>query len=146
MRRARAFTSWILTAAAMCLALLSAAPAWADPSSDATQEVIEQQLDAFSRDAWDEAYGFAAPSIKRIFPSADAFANMVRGGYPMVWRNSSVEFLESGPAAGGAQYEQILRIVDQDGRSFLARYTLAEIDGAWRITGVMIREEENLSA
>lgn len=142
----------LLLVAALLGAVMGAMASTQDARADeaaATRAVIEQQLEAFSRDAWEEAYAFAAPNIKAIFPNADVFAGMVQRGYPMVWRPSSVEFLDSGyhrdvPETG--VYEQRLRLVDQQGAPFIALYTLQQVDGVWRITGVLIRREEAFSA
>lgn len=141
-REARRIAAALLVAASLAAAAVIAptAPARADEASD-TRAVIEGQLDAMSRDDWPGAYAFAAPSIQQIFPSPERFADMVRNGYPMVWRPSSVEFLGSGFVGGGAVYEQRLRLVDQDGAPFIARYYLRQVEGQWRIAGVEIERE-----
>lgn len=110
-------------------------PARADPAAD-SRAVIERQLDAFQRDDWDEAFEYASPGIQSIFRNPDRFGEMVRNGYPMVWRPSSVDFL--GAVDQGGWIEQRLQIVDGAGEMFIARYRLEQVDGAWRIAGVWI--------
>lgn len=131
-----------MVAALLFLSLGLAAQAHAEPApEDATRSVIQRQLDAFQRDAWDEAYGYAAPSIQRLFPSPETFSQMVTGGYPMVWRPSSVEFLDGdwlGGLASTGQYQHRLRLRDQAGAAYIATYTLRQVDGAWRISAVRI--------
>ena len=58
----------------------------------AIRDVIVGQLDAFQRDDFAGAFEYASPTIKRIFRTPDRFGAMVRGGYPMVWKPSSVRF------------------------------------------------------
>lgn len=149
--RARALSpiGWAALMLALLIALAKPTPPAAASEADDTRSVIEQQLDAMSRDDWPGAYRFAAPSIQQIFPTPDLFANMVRRGYPMVWRPSSVEFLGSGylddaPATG--VYLQRLRFVDQDGVSYIGRYYLRRVEGVWRIAGVEIEREPEASA
>lgn len=110
-----------------------------------SRAIIERQLDAFQRDAWAEAYSFAAPEIRQIFPSAEIFADMVRGAYPMVYRPSGVDFLEDSPA-GAAEHRHLLRLIDADGEAHLALYELRLVNGAWRISGVRVMKEPAASA
>ncbi|MEM9726851.1 MAG: DUF4864 domain-containing protein [Pseudomonadota bacterium] len=110
-----------------------------------SRAIIERQLDAFQRDAWAEAYSFAAPEIRQVFPSAEIFADMVRGAYPMVWRPSGVDFLEDS-AAGATEHRHLLRLIDADGEAHLALYELRLVNGAWRISGVRVMKEPAASA
>ena len=125
--------SWIGAAvgglAAAVIVVLSATVqiATAEPV-DETRAVIAQQLDAFQRDAWDEAYAFAAPGVKRSFPTVDSFSQMVRQGYPMVWRPSDVEFLGATEERGLIWHR--LRLIGPDGGRYIATYILRDVDGA----------------
>ena len=60
----------------------------------AIEDVIGNQLDAFNARDVDEAWQYASPNIKRLFGSAGNFGMMVQQGYPMVWDNAEVRFLE----------------------------------------------------
>lgn len=130
------------------LLIVSAAASFAGPASDedaaASRDVIERQLDAFSRDAWGEAFGFAGPGVQSIFQTPERFAAMVKGGYAMVWRPASVEFLSAEAVGDGVM--QRLRIVDRAGDAHLARYFLRETEAGWRIEGVEIEKEPALAA
>lgn len=125
---------------ALALAIGVSAHAIAGPQErSASRAIIEQQLDAFQRDAWAEAFEFASPNIKRIFQTPERFSEMVRGGYPMVWRPSSVEFV--GAEEVGSAIIQRLRIIDSAGVAFVAQYHMELIGGVWRIAGVFIEKE-----
>lgn len=129
---------------ALALAVgLSARSAEAGPEED-SRAVIERQLDAFQRDAWAEAFQYAAPNIHLRFGSPDNFGAMVRNGYPMVWRPADIAFL--GAEMMDGQLMQSLEIVDGAGRHYIARYLMVEVDGAWRIAAVRIEESEALGA
>ena len=88
--RMTAFTRLV---AALVLALGLALPAAAaDGNSAAIRSVIESQIDAFRQDDGAAAYAFAAPAIRQLFPTVDAFMGMVRGQYQPVYRPRSVTF------------------------------------------------------
>jgi hypothetical protein len=131
-----------LRAAAAALALL-AAPVLADDAAE-IRATIQGQLDAFSQDDWAQAFSFASPMIQRQFRNPQAFSRMVQGGYPMVWRPSSVEVgeLEDGPSGP----VQIVRFVDREGSHYVAAYEMLQVDGVWRINGVRIRKIPDASA
>lgn len=136
--------SWSVAAVAAVLALtlqMGASAARAQSDADAaSRAVIEQQLDAFQRDDWDEAFGYASPGIQGIFQTPQRFSEMVRGGYPMVWRPSDVEFLGSIETEDGRRVQR-LRLIDQAGTPFIALYEMVLLEGVWRIAGVDIRRE-----
>lgn len=111
-------------------------PAAAQTAADRTavQGVIEQQLQAFLRDDGITAYSFAAPNIKGMYPSVEAFMAMVRQGYPPVYRPRDYSFQELTAETGYLKQE--VEIVDAEGAFWTAVYTLRqEADGSWKITG-----------
>jgi len=117
--------------------LSAPAAAFNDADRTAIQGAIERQLQAFLKDDGETAYSFAAPNIKMMYPSVDAFMAMVRQGYPQVYRPRSYEFgeLKEGPG----YLEQSVEIVDAEGGFWTAVYTLRQdADGAWKITGCYI--------
>ena len=109
-----------------------------DPADQAaTRSVIERQIDAFRRDAASEAFAFASPDLKTIFGSQDRFMEMVRSGYPPVYRPRSFEFGEIREAAGGVQ--RIVRIQDDKGVDWDALYSFEkQPDGSWLISGCQL--------
>ena len=122
---------------------MSAPAAQADPVAE-SREIIEKQLEAFQRDAWSEAFGYASPGIQGMFQNPQRFSEMVTGGYPMVWRPAEVEFLGAQPE--GPFLMQRLRLVDQQGVAYTAVYQMTLVDGEWRIAGVFIEKAPNVGA
>ncbi len=111
-----------------------AAPAGAAEEATAAQAAIRGQIAALSRDDAAAAYEFAAPAIQRMFPDPSVFMNMVRNGYPPVYRHRSYAFAESGVANGAIV--QKVDIVDNDGVLWAALYSLEQQpDGSLKITG-----------
>lgn len=125
--------------------LVAPAPALADPpESGAIQSVISRQIDAFRKDDGEAAYGFAAPGIKQLFPSSDAFMAMVRMGYPQVYRPQSFDFGPLKQQEDGGVLQDV-RIIDAAGEFWTAVYALErQPDGSWLISGCWIlkRPEE----
>ena len=117
----------------LALTLSWTAPAFADDVATA-QGVIRAQEQAFSRDDAAAAYSHAAPEIRQLFPQADIFMQMVRQGYPPVYRHKSFEFGEA--RATGGHIAQRVHIVDDNGEAWEAMYTLElQSDGSLKITG-----------
>ena len=117
-------------------------PATADSISPevqaALQNTITQQMDAFRSDDGALAYSFAAPSIKRIFPSVDRFMNMVRKGYPQVYRPQAVDFGEA--VLDNNKLAQKVFIEGPQGKNWVALYTFEkQADGTYKITGVFLQ-------
>ena len=134
----------LLFAAALLPYLGYALPAWADDASDA-QAVISAQLGALRASDAAGAYGFAAPNIQRIFPSADIFMTMVQRGYPAVADARNVAFGPSKPEGVGLRQEVFLS--DPQGQSWIATYTLErQPDGSMKITGCQMRKGTDIGA
>jgi hypothetical protein len=131
-------------AALALLVLLAASPALALGEADraAIRSVIEGQLDAFARDDAGGAWAHAAPGIQTLFPSRDRFMEMVRQGYPPVYRQRSRAFGAAEETPGGPT--QAVRFVDREGAAWLAVYSLErQADGTWRISGCsLVRETD----
>lgn len=111
-----------------------ATPAAGGDDVAAAQNVIRSQAEAFGRDDAVAAYSYAAPTIQNIFPQPDIFLQMVRQGYPPVYRHKSFQFGEGLVADG--QIAQRVHIVDANGEAWEALYTLEQQpDGSLKITG-----------
>ena len=123
---------------ALLLILALGLPAHAQ--SDDIEAVIGAQLDAFAEDDFARAFTFASPMIKGMFGTPERFGQMVRGGYPMVWRPSRVEF--GGVQSIGGRMVKTVFFTDQSGRNFEAAYEMIETSDGWRINGVQIREAD----
>ena len=131
----------ILTALTMlCLTLASlTTPSFAADPVSAARDAIRGQEQAFARDDTAAAYSYAAPQIRELFPQAENFMNMVRQGYPPVYRHKSFDFGETRNT--GDSIEQDVRIVDADGVAWDALYTLQEQpDGTMKITSCTLKK------
>lgn len=108
------------------------------------QGTIQSQIDAFLKDDFVTAFGFAGPGVRSIFRTPENFGAMVRQGYPMVWRPQDLRF---GPLReiNGALWQQVL-IQDAAGKSYVVEYRMAQVDGAWRISGVNVIPAPGISA
>ena len=115
----------------------------ADEQTD-IQNTISNQLEAFASDDFTEAFTHASPGIKDIFGSVDNFSRMVKNGYPMVWRYNNFQFLKLEETPQG--YSQIVRITDRKDQLFLLKYSMKNISGIWKISGVAIIENSDFSA
>ncbi|WP_166416497.1 DUF4864 domain-containing protein [Cochlodiniinecator piscidefendens] len=128
------------------LAFLIGAPVllWAQENARSAREaVILSQIDAFQRDDFSSAYGFASSGVRRIFENPRQFGQMVQNGYPMVYRPSAVEVLDS--RHEGAAVIQVVRIEDQAGQVHFLAYEMIEINNDWKINGVYLLEAAGLS-
>ena len=98
------------------------------------RSVIERQLEAFRRDDAAEAYSYAAPEIRQMFPSPERFMGMVREGYRPVYKPRSHAFDDLRETPDGIT--QSVRIQDAEGVDWVAVYTLErQPDGSWKISG-----------
>lgn len=96
--------------------------------------LIEGQLAAFARDDAERAFSYAAPGIRQMFGTPERFLEMVRKGYPVVYRPASVSFLA--PEGHDGSVIQAVEMTDGDGGVWVALYTLErQRDGSWRIGG-----------
>jgi Domain of unknown function (DUF4864) len=132
--------SRVLISLAFLLALATHAFAQ-EPATDigaadraAIKGVIESQIEAFRRDDGAAAFAFASPTIKRMFGTPENFMEMVRGGYPQVYRPRSVGFSDLVRADG--VLVQLVDIVGPDGLPVIAVYEMErQPDGSWQING-----------
>lgn len=124
---------------ALFMAFVSPPSAKADDTAD-IRAIIEGQLLAFRADDAEKAYSFAAPIIKEIFPTQDSFIEMVRKGYPQVYRSKSFEFGTLDDTDYGLA--QFVSITDEAGQKWTALYTVEkQKDGSWKISGCRILKE-----
>ena len=130
---------FVLTALAAFLVAtqLLIAPASAEePANPAITGVIQNQIEAFQKDDFAEAFSYASPNIKRLFGSSERFGQMVRNGYPMVWRPSQVEYLELRDISGRLFQKVLIR--DANGVYHTLDYQMIQTENGWQINGVQI--------
>lgn len=129
---------------AFVLVLISGAAAIAQDLRAAVVATIQRQLDAFQIDDFATAFTFASPNIKRLFGTPERFGAMVRNGYPMVWRPSSVEFLELRDRGG--QISQLVLFRGANGVPVVLEYLMIQTEEGWQIDGVQPVIQPDLSA
>ena len=99
------------------------------------QRIISDQITAFRADNGLAAYSYAAPAIKRIFPSPEVFMDMVRQGYRPVYRPRRFEFGDVTEEIQGRPTQQVT-IIDENGKAWSALYVFErQPDGSWKIIG-----------
>ena len=117
-------------------------PAIADDAAiNSAQSTVRAQLEAFQSGDDAGAYSHAAPNIRRIFPSQDAFMRMVRdgGATPRCTGRNHSDF-GAGESDGTGAVVQRVELIGPDGRGYEAVYTLElQPDGRYLITGVHLR-------
>ena len=130
--------------ALLLLPLLAAGTLAGDAEIKAAQGTIDAQIGAFKRGDNAAAYGYAAPGIRRIFPTLETFMGMVTGAYQPVYKPQSYAFGKA-EETGSAIIQQVL-IVGPDGKDYEAVYTLErQPDGTYKITGVSLKASKTLS-
>jgi Domain of unknown function (DUF4864) len=106
------------------------------------QRIIRSQIEAFRADDGLAAYSYAAPAIKRIFPSPEIFMQMVRSGYPPVYRPQSFSFGDVTDEMNGRPTQRVT-IVDAKGKAWIALYAFEkQPDGSWKIIGCTLVESQ----
>ena len=104
----------------------------ADDDSAAFQAVISAQLDAFRRDDWPAAFGYASPGIRDQFGDPEQFRHMVMGGYLPVARPRVFEY-EPATVVDGRPTQPVF-VVGPDGIPHRALYFMErQPDGSWLI-------------
>ena len=119
---------------ALILGFLIFAMPVAAQDSDAIEDVIANQLSAFNDRDVETAWSFASPMIQGLFGNPQNFGLMVEQGYPMVWTNDDVQFLELREIAG--QFYQKVLMHDANGQRHLMEYAMVQTPAGWLINGV----------
>lgn len=120
---------------ATCALVLLAGSAFGQ-AKDAIEGVIGGQLQAFNDRDVTEAFSYASPMIKGIFRDPANFGMMVERGYPMVWDNADVQFLDL-REENGVTLQQVM-LVDASGTSHTLEYAMIETPDGWQINGVQL--------
>ncbi|WP_108813835.1 DUF4864 domain-containing protein [Loktanella sp. Alg231-35] len=112
--------------------------------SDAIEGVIANQLNAFNDRDINEAWQYASPNIKRLFGNPGNFGMMVQQGYPMVWDNAEVRFLELRDVRGNLWQKVMVR--DAQGGLHVLDYQMIETADGWQINGVQLLPAPDVGA
>ncbi|MEM9967596.1 MAG: DUF4864 domain-containing protein [Pseudomonadota bacterium] len=105
---------------------------------------INNQLEAFKADDFEQAFTYATPNLRRLFRTPENFKQMVTQGYPMVWRPAEVRFLEL-VEHGGSLWQRV-QITDAKGAVHMLLYRMQQTSAGWRIGGVQILEAPGATA
>lgn len=133
----------VLVGIAMPAAAEAPFPSAGDRS--AIRDVIQGQIDAFGRDDADAAFAYASPAIRSLFGQSAVFMDMVRQGYPPVYRPQMFEFGDI--VALNGQLTQKVHVVGPDGRPVTAFYPMTRLpDGTWRIDGCYLQAPDEHQA
>ena len=132
--------------AALLLGLLIATPALSgDAEVSSAQSTIGRQLKAFQANDGATAYSYAAPNIKRMFPTVEAFMSLVTRGYAPVRTPRSYSFGKVEEMSPTSIVQQVI-LVGPDGKTYEAVYTLEmQSDGTHLITGCSLRASNALT-
>lgn len=122
---------------------LAVNPALAQDAA-AIEGVIGDQLQAFNDRDIEGAWQHASPNIKSLFGNPGNFGMMVQRGYPMVWDNAEVRFLELREIAGN-QWQRIM-IRDLNGGLHMLDYQMVETAEGWQINGVQLLPAPDVGA
>ncbi len=129
---------------AFVLGIWFAAMPVAAQDAEAIEGVIGSQLQAFNDRDVAEAWQYASPNIQRLFGDPDNFGMMVQRGYPMVWDNADVRFLELREISG-AQWQKVM-IRDANGGLHVLDYQMIETSAGWQINGVQLLPAPDVGA
>lgn len=108
------------------------------------QQTIQSQLDAMAADDFTRAYGYASPTIKKLFGPVENFELMVKKGYPMVWQHRAVKMLELRTVAGNLW--QRVMVTDLSGSTYLLDYMMVETPEGWQINAVQLLQQAGVGA
>jgi hypothetical protein len=123
---------------------------WLSATSLAAQDnaaiegVIGDQLQAFNDRDIAAAWRHASPNIKRLFGNEGNFGAMVQQGYPMVWDNADVRFLDLREIAGLLWQRVMIR--DAQGGLHMLEYQMIETADGWQINGVQLLPQPDVGA
>ncbi|MEL6838953.1 MAG: DUF4864 domain-containing protein [Pseudomonadota bacterium] len=120
-----------------------ATPAFSQ-DADAIEGVIGNQLQAFNDRDVAGAWQYASPNIKRLFGNPGNFGMMVQQGYPMVWDNADVRFLELREVSGLLWQKIMIR--DSAGGLHVLDYQMVETAQGWQINGVQLLPAPDVGA
>jgi hypothetical protein len=106
-------------------------------AQDATiEDVITDQLQAFVDRDIAGAWEHASPMIQGMFGTPENFGMMVRNGYPMVWDNSDVRFLDRTEFQSRTRQE--VQIQGPQGLFYILDYQMIETTDGWWINSVQV--------
>lgn len=110
----------------------------------AIENTIQSQINAFLMDDFPKAFTYASPMIQGLFGTPENFGNMVRNGYPMVWRPDEVRYLELREISGRLWQKVMIR--DGAGTLHFLDYQMVQGPDGWMINGVQTLQPPQVGA
>ena len=104
-----------------------------------------QQLEAFRRDDFEAAFGFASAQIHQLF-DRPRFEAMVRGRLPRDRALGLGRRSTASSAADGGRLYLFVRVRGANGQVVEAVYEMVLETGRWRINGVVTRPDSGEKA
>jgi hypothetical protein len=126
---------------ALAVSLPEAVVAQHTSRETAIQATISAQIEAFRRDDAGAAFAYASPMIQGLFGTPASFMDMVRIGYPQVYRPETVRFGALKEIEGGLYQHVVLK--GTNGTVVTAVYEMVVVDGVWRINGCRLLRADN---
>lgn len=120
----------------LILAFAMSLPMVALAQDNTIENVITDQLQAFNDRDSAAAWEHASPMIQGMFGTPENFVRMVQNGYPMVWDNSDVRFLDRDELNNVTRQE--VQIQGPDGLFYILDYQMIETPDGWLINGVQV--------
>lgn len=112
-----------------------------DPVADA-QKIISSQITALMAGNAREAYAFASPAIRSLFPSEGRFLDMVRRQYAPLSQPGRYAFGRAKAVAGGELVLQEVIVTGRDAKDWSAIYEMRlQDDGSYKVNGVRVLEK-----
>jgi Domain of unknown function (DUF4864) len=137
-----------LTCSFVAALLFAAASPAAEISKEdvaAIRKVISDQIDAFAHDDGARAFALATAGIQATFGTPEAFMEMVKTQYPVVYRPKSVQFQP--PEIVHGEVVQPVRMTDDAGVAWLAIYPMLREGGrGWRTNGCLLHRLPGVQA
>ncbi|MEO0544351.1 MAG: DUF4864 domain-containing protein [Pseudomonadota bacterium] len=129
-----------IAAVTVLLVGLNLIPTKAVADENAARAIISQQLESFLAGDFENAYSYASPNIKRLFPTLNQFMSMVQSGYLPVLRPGNYAFGRVETAPDGRVLQEVT-IRAPDGSDWTALYYMQQQeDGSWKVDGVSLRK------
>ena len=104
--------------------------------TDALENTIQGQFNAFQAHDPAAAFEFASPNIQQRFNNPTQFGTMVERGFPMVWNSGEIRFLERREI--NRLIWQKVMVQDATGRLHMLDYQMVSQNDRWKINGVQI--------
>jgi hypothetical protein len=113
--------------------------AFAEGENPGIEAAITGQMEAFRSQDVEDAFGYASPMIQGMFGNSTRFGMMVEQGYPMVWNNVDVQFLDLQviPNFGGRMVQRLM-LRDDLGGFHMLDYMMVPFEDGWQIDGVSL--------